>query len=185
MWTAVKACLSIMIAASMTLVSCVKYQARTPRNPDWAQPVHANGVPNLHQIDQNLYRSAKPGEVAADELQQLGIRTVISLRAGNGSEEGIEHPSIRNVDIPIRAWNPGDEAAEQFMAIVSDKSNGPYLVHCYHGADRTGTMVAIYRVRAHGWSTDEAIDEMLHGGYGFHKIWQNLIRWTERVAVEN
>jgi len=178
------ACVSILLVASMLSVSCVKYEARTPRDADWAQPVHAGGVPNLHKIDNNLYRSAKPEEDGLDDLQQLGIRTVINLRAGNGSEEGVDHPSIRRVDIPIRAWKPCDKAAERFIAIVSDKSNGPYLVHCYHGADRTGTMVAVYRVRSHGWSTDEAIDEMLHGGYGFHKIWQNLIRWTEKVAAE-
>ncbi len=48
------------------------------------------------------------------------------------------------------------------------------LVHCYHGADRTGLVVAMYRVIYQGWSLDAARSEMIDGGYGFHSMWQDI-----------
>jgi hypothetical protein len=36
-------------------------------------------------------------------------------------------------------------------------------------------MCAIYRIAVQNWSKDEAIAEMIGGGFGFHKIWMNLV----------
>ena len=44
-------------------------------------------------------------------------------------------------------------------------------MHCQQGADRTGTMMAFYRIAVQGWPKDDAIAEMKNGGYGFHSIW--------------
>ena len=43
---------------------------------------------------------------------------------------------------------------------MADPAKRPVFVHCKHGADRTGTMVAFYRILFEGWSKDEAIREM-------------------------
>jgi protein tyrosine/serine phosphatase len=58
------------------------------------------------------------------------------------------------------------------------------LVHCRRGADRTGVMLAIYRVVVEGWTKADAIDEMTRGGYGFRPVWQNLVRYVEELDVE-
>ena len=60
----------------------------------------------------------------------------------------------------------------------------PVLVHCQHGADRTGSMIAVYRVIVQGWSKDDAIREMKEGGYGFHRIWGNLPEWIENLDID-
>lgn len=46
------------------------------------------------------------------------------------------------------------------------------VVHCWHGSDRTGAVIAAYRIVQQGWSQHDAIDEMINGGYGFHPIFQ-------------
>nr|HNI57084.1 protein-tyrosine-phosphatase [Elusimicrobiota bacterium] len=56
-------------------------------------------------------------------------------------------------------------------------------VHCQHGSDRTGTMVAIYRIAVQGWSKESALDEMVNGGYGFHPLWKNLRRYIRNLDV--
>lgn len=71
----------------------------------------------------------------------------------------------------------------KFLRIATTPSLQPVLVHCNHGSDRTGTMVAIYRIVFEGWSKAQATDEMINGGFGFHPIWQNLIRYIEELDV--
>ena len=48
------------------------------------------------------------------------------------------------------------------------------LIHCYHGSDRTGASIAMYRIIFENWSTEDALNEMKYGGYGFHPIWRNI-----------
>jgi protein tyrosine/serine phosphatase len=64
------------------------------------------------------------------------------------------------------------EEVVRFLRIVTDPVNHPILVHCQHGADRTGTMVAAYRIFIQGWNPEEAIRELPH--FGFHPIWSHL-----------
>ena len=73
---------------------------------------------------------------------------------------------------------------KEFLSIVSDTNNLPLLVHCQHGADRTGTMCAMYRIVKQGWSADEAIKELEEGGYGFHSMWINIPRFIRKAAEE-
>jgi protein tyrosine/serine phosphatase len=59
--------------------------------------------------------------------------------------------------------------------------DGPVLLHCMHGADRTGVVSALYRMSLQGWSKDAARQEMLHGGFGYHTMWRNIPGYLEEV----
>jgi len=61
------------------------------------------------------------------------------------------------------------------MRLLADPQGGPYLIHCHHGSDRTGLMIAMYRILHQHWTTQQALAEMTLGGYGFHPLWQNII----------
>ena len=70
------------------------------------------------------------------------------------------------------------------LKIVTNPKRTPVLVRCQHGADSTGTMVALYRIVVQGWTKESAITEMKEGGFGFHGIWDNLIKWIEALNIK-
>ncbi len=111
------------------------------------------------------------------------MRTVLSLRAFH-VDEVPRASKLRPHRISFKSWHPEEEDVVRFLTFVRDPGNQPVLVHCQHGADRTGMMVATLRMALEGWSRKDAIREMVEGGYGFHSIWQNMIDYVERVDVE-
>lgn len=78
-----------------------------------------------------------------------------------------------------------DQIVIKAMNILSREKNGPFLIHCKYGADRTGLMSAMYRILYQNWSKEMAIDEMLNGGYGFHSIWANIIEYIEKADIDS
>jgi hypothetical protein len=45
-------------------------------------------------------------------------------------------------------------------------------------------MVAIYRIAVDGWTKAQATDEMINGGFGFHPMWQNLVRYIDALDID-
>jgi protein tyrosine phosphatase (PTP) superfamily phosphohydrolase (DUF442 family) len=156
----------------------------TNRPAQWAQPVAVQGVPNLNKVSDMLYRSAQPTAEGMKNLQAMGIRTVVNLRSFNSDRDEIGDLPMKAEHIYMKAWHPEEKEVVEFLKYVADTNRWPILVHCQHGADRTGTMCAIYRVAVQKWSKADAIREMTEGGYGFHGIWANLIEWIERLDIE-
>jgi protein tyrosine/serine phosphatase len=84
----------------------------------------------------------------------------------------------------MKTWHPADDQVIHFLQIVTDKNRTPVFVHCMRGADRTGTMCAIYRIAVQGWSRPEAIEEMTKGGFGFYEGWQNLVDYILNLDID-
>jgi len=153
------------------------------RPAHWAQPIAMEGVPNLQRIDDHLFRSAQPTAEGMRRLREMGIRTVVNLRAFHSDRDEIGTLDLDRVHIPMVTWHPSRRAAVRFLRIVTDPDRIPVLVHCQHGADRTGALCALYRVAVQDWTKEEAIREMVDGGYGFHGIWRNLLTWIRRMHI--
>ncbi len=112
------------------------------------------------------------------------IKTVVSLRAFNDDAPLVPAASgLRLEQIRFKTWHPEDEDVVKFLRIATTPAMQPVLVHCQHGSDRTGMMVAIYRIAFEGWTRAQATDEMINGGFGFDPIWQNLLRYIEELDV--
>lgn len=76
-----------------------------------------------------------------------------------------------------------DDVVKALKIIKS--AEGPVLVHCWHGSDRTGLVCASYRIIFQNWTKQAALDELINGGYGYHKsIYKNIARWIEHADVE-
>jgi protein tyrosine phosphatase (PTP) superfamily phosphohydrolase (DUF442 family) len=150
----------------------------------WAVPMQMQGVPNLHKVSNTLYRSAQPSPEGMKKLKAMGIETIVNLRSFHSDRDEIRVTGLAYEHIYMKAWHVEEEDAIKFLQIVTNPKRSPVLVHCQHGADRTGTMCALYRVAVQGWSKEEALQEMVQGGFGFHGIWENLIRWMNGLDIE-
>jgi protein tyrosine/serine phosphatase len=150
----------------------------------WAEPIALEGVPNLHRITPQLYRSEQPTALGMRNLEKLGIRTVINLRAFNDDADELRGTALRGVRVPVHTWHLETDEIVQVMRELRRSENGPFLIHCQHGADRTGLMSAVYRLLEQGWSADEALAELVDGGYGFHSMWRNIQRYVRSVDID-
>ena len=152
------------------------------RNTEWATPLPH--VSNLHQVTPVLYRSAKLDSADVAQLQTLGVKTVISLRSFHSDTQVLDGSGIRAVRIPINTWAIRDKhVIETMRSIRAAEQQGSVLLHCLHGADRTGLMAAMYRMLYQGWPREKAIDELKNGGYGYHAVWKNIESYLKRVDV--
>ena len=168
--------------------------AEGERPAAWAKAIpNVPGLPNLYQVTPTLYRAAQPlpkgltylGDLHPLEPGGRPIKTVLSLRARHDDTHLVPSPSsMRYEQIRFKAWHPEDEDIIKFLRIVTTPALQPVLVHCQHGSDRTGTMVAVYRIVVQGWSKADALHEMTQGGYGFHPLWRNLTRYVLQLDVK-
>jgi protein tyrosine/serine phosphatase len=117
-------------------------------------------------------------------LKQMGIKTFVNLRWLHSDRRKIGQLEAEYKHIHMQAWHPEEHDVVEFLQIVTNPKRTPVLVHCQHGADRTGTTVAVYRIAVQGWSKEEAIREMTQGGFGFHQTWSNLPKWIQKLNIE-
>ncbi|KVD60765.1 protein-tyrosine-phosphatase [Burkholderia ubonensis] len=183
--------IAVIAVIAVTLAGLVEPVGAQPstdvaaRPLQWAQSVPDARLDNLHRITPSLYRSALLSREDVPELQKLGIRKVISFRAFHSDERVLAGTQITMQRIPINTWYIRDEDMVAALRALRDADrDGPVLIHCQHGADRTGLVSALYRMVYQGWTREQALDELQHGGYGFHPIWQNITYYLKHVDVE-
>ena len=150
----------------------------------WARSLVAPGITNFFQLTTNLYRGAEPKAEGLAHLKAMGIRTVINLRAFHSDQDRVAGAGLKSVRFETKPWHSEEEDVVGFLKVVTDTNNLPAFVHCERGADRTGTMCALYRLVVCGWTKPEAIAEMKTGGFGFSPVWQNLVDFIETADVE-
>jgi protein tyrosine/serine phosphatase len=135
-------------------------------------------------VNERLYRGGQPSEEGMRELRALGVKTVVNLRWLHSDRDEIGSLELGYEHIRMHAWHAKDEDVIRFLRIATDPTKQPVFLHCQHGSDRTGTMIAVYRMAVEGWTADEAIDEMMRGGHGFHSMYTNLTQYLRELDVE-
>lgn len=137
------------------------------------------GLTKVGRVANGIFRGAQPEPEGYATLKAMGIRTVINLRTRHEEREAVEAAGMRYVRIPMSFWKNVDPAVVRMaLSVMIDPANQPVFVHCSRGTDRTGVVVAVYRMEVDGWSEAEAEEEM--DAFGFHGIWFQLkkfIRW--------
>jgi protein tyrosine/serine phosphatase len=98
------------------------------------------------------------------KLSELGIKTVINFRGASDEtrkqQAEAEASGMRYFNIPMSALGrPSDEQVERALAIIDTRENWPVFVHCQRGADRTGLIIAVYRISRERWTEEQAITE--------------------------
>ena len=167
---------AIILIVSLQLTACMTTQALPDheRPQNWGSVI--NKQHNLYQISPMLYRSEQPNSVFIPELKKNNIDVVINLRSRNKDKMLLAEQNFKLFHIPINTWAMDrNDLLDVMKAIQTAKQQDQkVLIHCYHGSDRTGASVAMYRIIYENWTIDDALNEMKHGGYGFHPIWGNI-----------
>jgi len=150
--------------------------------PRFARRVpNARGVTYAAEVAPGLYRGGQPDADGIAWLKSIGVKTVINLRHYHGDTEGqrVTAAGMRYERIPLESSDaPRRAQVLRFMELVNDAANRPVYVHCLHGVDRTGTLMAVYRMEMEGWSNAEAFAEMEF--FEAHDIWRDLRNFVRR-----
>lgn len=158
-------------------------QAQVARPAEWAQPVATQALENCYRLDDKLFRSAQPDVEGFTEARRLGIQTVLNLRSGHSDVETAAGLRLRLRRIPTEARSLTIEQLVLALRVIRE-TEGPVLVYCWQGSDRTGAVCALYRVVFQGWSREAAIDELVNGGYGFHDVYDNIPELIRNADIE-
>jgi len=131
------------------------------------------GVPNAGKISDVLFRGAQPSPQGLVELKKMGVTTIVDLRGNRGpvnrEREQAESLGMRFIDIPVSGWSPPSNAqVAEFLKLFQQDPTQKVFVHCYYGRDRTGVMVAAYRMAQQHWTPDQAVAEMDSFGFHYH-----------------
>lgn len=138
---------------------------------------HSKSLSNFGVVSSTLLRGAQPSDRGFAELKKSGVKTIINLRDGKNDiedeREVVEKLGMKYVSIPMSPLKRMTrEHVDQFLSAVRAPENQPSFVHCRHGRDRTGAIVAAYRICEQAWSLPKASAEMLD--FGFRRIFVGL-----------
>jgi protein tyrosine/serine phosphatase len=154
------------------------------RPAKWAQPVPGHtAIGNFKKVTPQLYRSAQPDAAGMRELEKLGVRTVINLRDFHDDMAEARGTKLRLLRVKMDTWHIEDEDIARVLALLRRKKDGPFLIHCQHGSDRTGVLCAMVRIVEQGWNREDAIRELTDGGYGYHPMWRNIPAYLRKVDI--
>ena len=159
-------------------------QAALPRPALWATAVMGTSVQNLYRVDQALFRSAQPNVAGFRDLEALGVKTVLDVAGGDGDDQSSRGTKLKLFHVPMSAFGLRDDRVLEALRILTDPQNQPVVIHCQHGADRTGAIVALYRIVVQGWSKEDAVREMNEGGFHHSSLFRNLDRYVLAADVE-
>jgi protein tyrosine/serine phosphatase len=157
--------------------------AQETRPDNWAKRVNNFAFKNLYRLNDSIYRSEQPDEKGFKVIDSLKIKSVLSLRSSY-KDAKLTGKSIFNLyQVGMAADSFTDEEIIKALQIIRN-SPKPLLIHCVHGADRTGVVVAMYRILFNGFTKEQAIDEMKNGDYNFHKVYQNIPDYIKKADIE-
>lgn len=131
----------------------------------------AHGIANFGRVNATLWRGAQPDETGFENLKKLGVTTIINLRMTDdvvaGEQAAAHRLGLRYINVPLPGLSAPDRAdVARILALIAQEP-GPVFVHCEHGADRTGTIVACYRISHDHWTAEQALAEAKLYGISF------------------
>jgi protein tyrosine phosphatase (PTP) superfamily phosphohydrolase (DUF442 family) len=169
-------------AASGSRVVGYSVPEKEARPATWAQRVPSATLKNWYKVDADVYRSEQPTREGFKEIKAKGIKSVINLRFEHSDAALVEGLDLVLIEVRMTAWDfSEDDVVRALKAIESAPK--PVLVHCQHGSDRTGLVVAMYRVVYLNWPKEEALAEMRRGGFGFHWYYFSIPAFIKGVDV--
>jgi protein tyrosine/serine phosphatase len=153
-------------------------------------PIRDEDICNFHQVDAQLYRGGPPRPSAFPKLAALGVRTILDLEESSSAareREALEQfnrqvqpqERITLISFPITQteiyWSGlSDDQVRKLFGLIQQAPK-PLFIHCFYGKDRTGAVVALYRMATGQKTYDEAHEEALHYGYSRYDLGLSMV----------
>ena len=137
-------------------------------------------IRNFHQVNSWLYRGGQPTREQIEDLAKKGVRTIVCLRWGQKTIEAEKGAVLASgmdfISVPLYYWRfPTRQDIDTFFNLLDSMPARPVFVHCFHGSDRTGLLLAMYRIARENWTVHEAYREMEK--FGFHRFRLRHFKW--------
>ena len=121
-------------------------------------------LPHFYQVNKSFYRGAQPTQSGIGLLGSLGVKTIINLRdvgeAIGDEEQWAAKAGLHYFNLPMKGFGqPPDTLVQKILSLIDDPQNQPVFLHCRRGKDRTGTIVACYRIAHDNWTSRQATKE--------------------------
>ncbi len=125
--------------------------------------------PAFRTVTSTIYRGGRPTVSDLKALAGLGVTLIVNLEnvpdVVRAEADAANALGIRFVSIPLdAAVTPTDSAIDHAIADIAPRGQGKAYVHCQRGQDRTGLVVALFRVESQQWTPKKAYDEMMADG---------------------
>ena len=173
------------LCAAMNVPQTASPPVSTPtKEHSFGRRLTIEGVPNAGQVTANLYRGGQPTTTGFEALASMGINIVVDLRGSReGESERVAKLGMRYVAIPWHCPFPKDETFARFLILLRQNPGKKVFVHCRLGDDRTGMMVAAYRMAEQNWTAAEAKKEMEAFGFSMphHLICPSLSSYRGKL----
>lgn len=150
-------CFAFLRFAAVGVVGAASFAADTTT----INHVH---IRNFGIVNEHILRGGEPTDVGLNELSSVGATLVIDLReAGSATaleKQEVEKRGMKYTNIPLLPLSaPSPAIVRSLLNLLAENSMKTVFVHCRRGKDRTGTIVACYRIQHDGWNTRQALDE--------------------------
>ena len=153
----------------------------------------ADPVLNFFKVEEGIYRGARPetDKAITALAETYGVKNIINLQGGDyftiyrpiipylepgEMPKAIEHErsvSITNgmgyFHAQLSAVNninsEENKLIDDTLEFMHDKNNQPVFIHCEHGKDRTGLLIALYKVKYNHVNAEVARQEWIAKGH--------------------
>ena len=143
-------------------------------HPVWPVLAGVSTIPNFHQVNEHVYRGGQPAPEAWPSLAKLGVKTIIDLRRDDehstvAEAQAVTAAGMNYINVPMNGVvAPTNDQIAKVIALLN--SNEPVFVHCKRGADRTGAVIACYRIAHDHWQHEQALQEAKSLGMGWAQM---------------
>jgi len=160
------------VAAILILTSCAHVYTASKQEAS-----------QIVKVSDGIYRGPRLDDL--NELESLKIHTILNLEDNSEAikkeNEAAEQLGMVVINIPMSGISrPKPADLSRAVKIIEDQASRPIYVHCLHGRDRTGFVIAAYKIIHNGWTVEKAYQEAVEKG---HNRWFDdlILGWKKSL----